>query len=1608
MNKERLLAAFGEIDDKIFGEQWEASPEKAEDNTIEPVFTSVKDKKRRKPLIIAASAVAACGVFAAGLALNNGIDRLPTDTDVRIYDSSTIFPDIEFADDYKTMYNAEDLYQVETIEVDPDIANKYSVLPSLIDGKKVYFITDAYNDDMYSNWGTDPVKTAYIIAYDTETKEEKVIYSCTKQLENSHLELDAKGIYNSYLYFVKTEENKETAVEVCRVNLNDGAFEVIFSARHPLNSRFVLSKGDNCLYFGYSDTSALEDTLNIIYRYDTESGKTEKFMENAYVQAAYKNGLIYRTKDSEFYYHNPADPNSDIALTDNKISVNKNSDADNTDGSIVRMPESYGESFFLYQDIDTGIGGKDIIWDVGVEDENGDRPLFAGKGIVLARNSYGTNNGLVIIQGNPGRDKPLIYDYKNDIFSFVDIDPINYYVFSPLGFNSNESVCVRTYHAENSQYESVTITTVTRKREKGDPYNSSDIFPDMEFAEKYKTMYNAEDLYDVNKMEIDTDIINKYGYPELTVGDRLYFTTMIAPFYHSNQVLHTEPLKTADIILYDNTAKEEKVIYSCGKQRDGNSVDLRLLGIYDNYLYFEQNEYKDPDEYTYSDFSRLNLTNLTSEVIYSSRSSYSVDPVLSKGENCIYFYYEEDNGGDIGVPRIYRYDIGSGKTELFMENVREYWAYKDGIIYRRDGNIYYHTGGKEDTVVCTDNYEYIGAYGGEFFLYQKYLKDTPLSPMSIGIYDKNGERDIITDIPDETYRLCCKQLTESLVAFKIPNGLEEQPLIYDYKNDVFSFIEADKESCAFSLPCFGDNEGVAFIGYDGDIMEGVTGCQTVTVTRKYEPVVTLPENSKTLFPDLEFAEGYKNISNAEDLYRVKRMEIDADIINKYGAFPYLADGDKLYFATRIEPFYYYTQTLHTDPLKTAEIILYDNYTKEEKVIYSHDKQRDNYMLFLDLLGIRGGYLYFYQTESGDGGGYGYTDFCRLNLSDLTSEVIYSSYNGAPHSYPAVSEGDNSLYLWFNEYNGGDFGVPRLYRYDIKSGKTELFMEGVSECYTYLDGIMYKKDGNIYYHSPIVDEDTVLCPDKYRSVKSFGSDSRFYINSSEDNASKIFGIGNRDGERDLITGTSLYLSNAVGGRYGLIGFSHMGKPMIYDYIEDRFVYIDADKDCFAFSPLGFEDSGCAAFFEHSGTEKGYTSCELITVTRSSDNIALTEHEEENLLSGYELYTGGNSGEILNAEDLYHVDKEEIYRHIATVNSLTPFESAGALESIYVNRFYGGGRVYLEGTDFYFTTDKSGKTPDKPDYEKTPAQILLYDTRQSGGITVIAEEMPEEEEWGLMLKIAGIFDGYMYYYKTERPKGYIDEENINSLWRVNLQDGTKEKISDIKYDWYLDLDPAVKAGDYIYFTDYEKANDNSPKIYRFNTKTNKTELFKDNVQSPVICPYKDGIIYYSPESYYTYEENGKAHTLCPSDYTGKIDTFGDNIMYAHRIWEDNEQKTVLGIFDENLAQKELGVFPTGAVKDSQSPTEVYGAGEINENFTAGSSGLAYVSIQFGNNILLYDKDKDCFSQIVLSEGEEVVCCSQTENGLAFITAKSGEGIAGYDYNDYEFVRRITLSR
>lgn len=406
-------------------------------------------------------------------------------------------------------------------------------------------------------------------------------------------------------------------------------------------------------------------------------------------------------------------------------------------------------------------------------------------------------------------------------------------------------------------------------------------------------------------------------------------------------------------------------------------------------------------------------------------------------------------------------------------------------------------------------------------------------------------------------------------------------------------------------------------------------------------------------------------------------------------------------------------------------------------------------------------------------------------------------------------------------------------------------------------------------------------------------------------------------------------------------------------------------------------------------------------------------------------GGEAAEpeILDGRSLYSVSTEEIYRrdNQAHTEHTHALEETGGLDSIYSNEFYGGGRVYLEGSDFYFTTEKPGRItgtenppPYPEEYRKAPAEIFLYNVK-TRGTKLILEESPEDEEWGLLLKIAGIYDGKLYYYKVQRPMKAEDYKEIIGLWNVDLQSGEKKELFSMETNCCYYLQPVTKSGEYIYFADYgivdenKEEWENNSRIYRFSMQTQETELFIDKVKRPLLCPYKDGIVYYSPESYYLYQNEDGKKVLFPDNFMGKINTFGgDNIMYAYRTVEGDEQKTVLGIFGENFVKRDLGIFPTGAKINPETQTSFFGVGAVNDNFiTGGDSGLVYISIQYGNNILIYDRNKDCFSKIALSEDQEVICCSKTEEGLAFIIAQT-EIINGARSRDYKSISYFTINR
>ncbi len=770
-------------------------------------------------------------------------------------------------------------------------------------------------------------------------------------------------------------------------------------------------------------------------------------------------------------------------------------------------------------------------------------------------------------------------------------------------------------------------------------------------------------------------------------------------------------------------------------------------------------------------------------------------------------------------------------------------------------------------------------------------------------------------------------------------------------------------------------------------------------------------NISKIFPDIKFEESYKEIYNAEDLYQVQRTKIDLAAVKKYGN-PSLIDGDNIYFTTSVDPFDYYNHK--EEAPSTADIVLFNNSTGEEKVIYStadaiSAEEAINSLPQIYPAGIYNSYLYFFQKENDVSDKS--SEFCRLNLQDYSSEVIFT-YNGS-FNYPVLSNWENCLYIGMEEIIE-DKAFDRIYRYDLSDGNMDMFMENALELMPYKDGIVYTKGSDIYYHSPYESSDRVLFSDEFIDKKAYGGDFFLYYrntNSTENAPTKrVLGIKDEKGDKALITETDIFLYDTKGSADGLVLFGEQDKPLLYDQRKDKFSFIEMDRDFYTFSPLGFGSGDQVSFleFKYEGSEKQYTSMELVTIRRKGENT--DNSKEDNKLI-----------ELPSAEELYDVRKYDFYSAEGDFNELNLETAVYALK----NEVYFG-RVWLYDFKLFVTDGVNVLSEEITGIHPTHAQIYAYslDNKER---TLILEEAPDNEENGLSLQIAGIFDDIVYYYKIER-SGADGPQKI-SLYSFDMDSGERLKIFDLEADYDFKLEPIVKTkeyaydeesgltgtgtAEYIYFVDNgltaTSSEDDHAKIYKYNIQSKEVEIFKDKAIDPNICSYKDGIIYYSLGQYCRiYDEKGD-RDLEKSDISSKIATAGNTIFFARREGY-GEFNTLLGIYDDNLNPRELAVMPS------------YTLLAVNDNFAKeGGRGLTYLDIQFTSRelaekpegfvqvwsvpdsdlradkdiyeALIYDNEKDCFSVLELTGGQRVVYAGKIDEGLILFTANE-------DYSQVEY--------
>lgn len=199
--------------------------------------------------------------------------------------------------------NAEELYKREKITAPPELLTRYG-FPSCFDGTKIYFLRD--NIPVLGNGSRNgqggALRTAAIAYYDISKEELVTLF---EEDSSGYIFYNMAGVYNSCIYYFRgtaVNDSERITTQLYRLSLYSKQPEMIiefemphYSSNTSLNSFCTF---DRYIFFsdGHYDGSG---TRYLIYRYNTQSGQIEEFIENAKNPVAFKNGIAYFRETDE-------------------------------------------------------------------------------------------------------------------------------------------------------------------------------------------------------------------------------------------------------------------------------------------------------------------------------------------------------------------------------------------------------------------------------------------------------------------------------------------------------------------------------------------------------------------------------------------------------------------------------------------------------------------------------------------------------------------------------------------------------------------------------------------------------------------------------------------------------------------------------------------------------------------------------------------------------------------------------------------------------------------------------------------------------------------------------------------------------------------------------------------------------------------------------------------------------------------------------------------------------------------------------------------------------------------------------------------------------------
>ncbi|MCM1298645.1 MAG: hypothetical protein NC228_03670, partial [[Eubacterium] siraeum] len=198
---------------------------------------------------------------------------------------------------------------------------------------------------------------------------------------------------------------------------------------------------------------------------------------------------------------------------------------------------------------------------------------------------------------------------------------------------------------------------------------------------------------------------------------------------------------------------------------------------------------------------------------------------------------------------------------------------------------------------------------------------------------------------------------------------------------------------------------------------------------------------------------------------------------------------------------------------------------------------------------------------------------------------------------------------------------------------------------------------------------------------------------------------------------------------------------------------------------------------------------------------------------------------------------------------------------------------------------------------------------------------------------VHNSYLYYYRYEHRPDYDAPENsyrLTELYRIDLKDKSNHKLFSFQPDEKLPEYPVIFE-DALYFyeisdEDYESGSYRST-IYRYDTASDKTEIFKEASECPLV--YKNGVIYYHEGGfYYCGDENldaadGKYYGSGPLIFYANpegepelsgVFSDGETIMYSYYVTDEHDYYyaigSTIGFIDENRRRNDIATTVSDA--------------------------------------------------------------------------------------------------